>query len=471
MRESITTQALAEYRARRGTDDSDRAAETTLGGTTVTLGEADTIENFEQSALGASNLRGVPRGRDALDARAVAETSAFQMLLNAINDQMLGGELAFPSDDEDEDQAEAELKALVGDALDGPHHGGVAFDDLVTSAVTDMAVVGNAYYEVLPPAEGDLPVAALKDVDAVTIRHHVDDTGAFQDPPFFQAPVRDAAGTLLSQAQTTITPLAREQLILMRWPGSHRSHRLYPLPPALQLREWLEVIADSTTHLGRYYSDAELPTGILSARDASGQTAVESIRDELEAAKGDPRAAPVIDEDARWIEIGGSAVDLSHIEEQQWFLQLCMAAFGVPKTELGMDDQVNYSTSESELQVVAKRVSSKLAPAIAGAIETQLLPQFDLYQQLDQPFGVALRYTDPREARAEEQHAREQYEAGLLTYREYRERVGDEMGDAETTVVINGEEIDYGQYPKPVVEALLVNARNDDPPSTETSLE
>jgi hypothetical protein len=470
MRESITTQALAEYRARRGTDDSGRAAETTLGGTTVTLGEASTVENFEQSALGASNLRGVPRGRDALDARAVAETSAFQMLLNAINDQMLGGELAFPSDDEDEDQAEAELKTLVGDALDGPHHGGVAFDDLVTSAITDMAVVGNAYYEVLPPAEGDLPVAALKDVDAVTIRHHVDDTGAFQDPPFFQAPVRDAAGTLLSQAQTTITPLTREQLILMRWPGSHRSHRLYPLPPALQLREWLEVIADSTTHLGRYYSDDEIPTGILAAREATAND-VDTIRDELEAAKGDPRSAPVISEDARWIEIGGSAVDLSHIEEQQWFLQLCMAAFGVPKTELGMDDQVNYSTSESELQVVAKRVSSKLAPAIAGAIETQLLPQFDLYQQLDQPFGVDLRYTDPREARAEEQHAREQYQAGLLTYREYRERVGDEMGDAETTVVINGEEIDYGQYPKPVVEALLVNARNDDPPGAETSLD
>jgi len=100
MRESITTQALAEYRARRGTGDSDRDrdAETTLGGTTVTLGEASTIENFDQSVLGASNLRGVPRGRDALDARAVAETSAFQMLLNAINDQMLGGELAFPSD-------------------------------------------------------------------------------------------------------------------------------------------------------------------------------------------------------------------------------------------------------------------------------------------------------------------------------------------------------------------------------------
>jgi phage portal protein BeeE len=248
----------------------------------------------------------------------------------------------------------------------------------------------------------------------------------------------------------------------MRWPGSTRSHRLYPLPPALQLKEWLTIIDDSTRHLSRYYSDSELPTGILSARDANGDNDVQTIRDELEAAKGDPRSAPVIDTDARWIEVGGSAVDLSHIEEQQWFLQLCMAAFGVPKTELGMDDQVNYSTSESELQVIAKRITSKIAPTIATAIERQLLPQFDLFQSLDQPFGVDLRYTDPREERAEEERARQQYKDGVITYREYRERQGDDMSDVDTTVMLNGQEIDYGAYPKHVVGAMLADARTDE---------
>jgi len=290
-----------------------------------------------------------------------------------------------------------------------------------------------------------------------------DDTGAFEDPAFYQAPVRSAAGLYTSVSESDVQPLSEDELLIMRWPGSHRSDRVYPLPPALQLKEWLELIADSTTHLSRYYSDDELPAGMLTAREASQQD-LDSIRDELQAAKGDPRSAPVVGTDARWVEVGGSAVDLSHIEEQKWFLQLCMAAFGVPKTEMGMDDQVNYSTSESELQVIAKRITSKLSRTIGKALERQLLPQFDLYQRLDQPFGVDLRYSDPREERIEEQRALDKYSEGAITYRELRERLGDDMADEDTTVVVNGQEIDYGSYPKPVVDTLLRDARNDPEP-------
>jgi len=143
-----------------------------------------------------------------------------------------------------------------------------------------------------------------------------------------------------------------------------------------------------------------------------------------------------------------------------------MAAFGITKTELAMDEQVNYETSEAMLTVVNKRVTQPIARTISRAIERQALPQFDLYQALDQPFGVDLRYSDPRQARAEEEHARERYNDGGLTYREYRETVGDDMSDVDTTVVINGEVIDYGAFPKPVVESLLTDARNDDPPGT-----
>ena len=471
MRSNILTQLRAEYRQQRDRD-AQREATTTIGGTTVALGDSETAQSIDESIIGASQLRGVPRGREAMDARAVAETASFQMILNAVTDQLLGGELAFPSDDDDEDQAEAELKTLVADVLDGPHHGGADLDDLITAWTTDMAVIGNAYGELLAPASDDvdIPVAGLKAVDAITIRHNVSDTGSFQEPAFYQAPFRSASDSILSVSNGDLTPLARDDLLMMRWPGSARSHRLYPLPPALQLREWLAIIDDSTTHLGRYYRDDELPAGLLTAREAT-QTDLDSIKNELEAAKGDPRSAPVVGTDARWVEVGGSAVDLSHIDEQQWFLQLCMAAFGVPKTELGMDDQVNYSTSESELQVVAKRVTSKVSQTIAAAIERQVLPQFDLYQSLDQPFGVDLRYTDPREERIEEQRALEDYQKGAATYRETRERLGDDMSDEDTTVEINGTTIDYGEYPKHVVDALLIDARNDDPPGAETSLD
>jgi len=329
-----------------------------------------------------------------------------------------------------------------------------------------MATIGDAYAEFLAPESGDLPVAGFKAVDAITIRHHVTDGGSFKDPAYFQAPVRGSTGLYTEVSKSEVTELERGDLMHMQWPGSSRTHRLYPLPPALQLKEWLMLIDDSTTHLSRYYSDSETPSGILTAREAT-KNDVETIRDELEAAKGDPRAAPVITEDARWVEIGGSAVDLSHIEEQQWFLNLCMAAFGVPKTELGMDDQVNYSTSESELQVVAKRISSKVTQTIATAVARQFLPQFDLFTQLDQPFGVELRYSDPREERLNEQQAIEKWNNDALTYREFREAIGEDATDEDTTVVMNGQLIDYGDMPKSVMEARLVDARNDDPPGTE----
>jgi len=249
----------------------------------------------------------------------------------------------------------------------------------------------------------------------------------------------------------------------MSWPKSHRSYRVYPLPPALQVKEWLEVIADSTKHHSRFYKDNELPPGLLTAREAT-QTDIDNIRDELEAAKGDPRSAPVVGTDARWVEVGGSAVDLNVIEEQKWFLQLVMAAFGITKTELAMDEEVNYETSEAMLSVVNKRVTQPLASTISDALETQLLPQFDLWRQLDQPFGVELTHTDPREQRAAEQVAIEQYQQGALTYSEMREQMGDDLDDVNTTTTINGQTIDWSALPKPVLEAKLVDLRNDDPP-------
>jgi len=271
----------------------------------------------------------------------------------------------------------------------------------------------------------------------------------------------------VSAGQASATPLEREDLIVMSWPGSYRSYRIYPLSPAMQVQEWLEVIADSTTHHSRYYSDNELPPGLLTAREAT-QNDIDSIRDELEAAKGDPRSAPVVGTDARWVEVGGTAVDLNVIEEQKWFMKLVAAAFGIPPTEIGMLGDANRNEGSNQLSIVHKRVTSPLAKTIGQALTRQFLPQFDLYGQLDQPFDVALKFSDPRQERANEEFVRQRWSDGLATYREVRSEIGEGEPDDDTSVTINGTTIDYGEHPRHVVEALLIDARNDDPPGTET---
>jgi hypothetical protein len=470
MRTDYLTQAVAEYNQRRqrgATDEDDagaREATTTIGGDTIQIDDSETVQSLSGSYLtGGSSLQGVPRGREAYEARQIARTQPMQVIINAIVDQLTGGELAFPSDDEDTDQAEADLQALVGDILRGPHLDGADFDDLVAAAVADMVGPGNAYFEVLEPESGDLPVAALKPVDPLTVRHNVDETRTPQEPRYFQAPFQTLSGAVVSAGSASPTPLEQDDLVKMAYPGSYRSDRIYPLSPAQQVKEWLEVIADSTTHHSRYYSDNELPPGLITAREAT-QTDVDNIRDELEAAKGDPRAAPVVGADARWVEVGGSAVDLNVIEEQRWFMRLVAAAFGIPQTELGIVEDVNRAEGDNQLSVVHKRVTGPLSKTVGQALSRQLLTQFDLYRDLDQPFDVRIQFSDPRQERSQERFIRERYSQNLATYREARNEIGAGEPDDDTTVEINGQTVDYGEHPPMVAKALLREARDEPEP-------
>jgi hypothetical protein len=473
MRRSFLDQLTHEYNRQRGDGDGAgaRDATTTIGSDTVSIDDSETVQSLSDSFLVGNDAHGVPRGREAYEARQIARTQPFQVILNTIVDQLTGGELAYPSDDADVDQAEAELQALVDDILKGPHLDGADFDDLVAAAIADMVGPGNAYFEVLEDESADLPVAALKPVDPLTVRHNVDETRTPQDPPYYQAPFQTLSGTVVSAGSASPTPLGQEDLVVMAYPGSYRSDRVYPLSPAMQVKEWLEVIADSTTHHGRFYSDNELPPGLLTAREAN-QTDIDNIRDELEAAKGDPRAAPVVGTDARWVEVGGSAVDLNVIEEQKWFMRLVAAAFGIPQTELGIVEDVNRAEGDNQLSVVHKRVTGPVAETVGQALSRQLLPQFDLYTSLDQPFDVALKFSDPRQERAQEVFVRDRYQQNLATYREARNDIGIGEPDDDTTVTINGQTVDYGEHPPMVAKALLREARDEpEPPDGDVDLE
>lgn len=474
MRTDWLTQAMHEHERRRAPasrshrpdthEPVKREAEATIGGDTVPVSESETEQTFSDTFLTASGTKyGIPRGKEALESRRIGRSAGMQIFVNTIVDQLLGGELAFPMRDDmgDDDRAQT-LADIIRDVVEGPHLHGVDLDDLIAAWVDDMLGPGEAITETLAPEAGaeDLPVVALNPIDPLTMRRNVDNRGNPQDPPWYQAPYRTLGGSPIAAGSASETPLEQDDVIVMRYPGSHRSDRIYPLSPAMQVKQWLVMIVDSTTHHSRFYSDNELPPGLVSVREATNQD-IENIRDEIMAAKGDPRAAPVVGSDARWVEIGGSAVDLSVVEEQEWFIQLCGAALGVPKVELSMDDQVNYSTSATEERVIHKRVTRPLARKIGQALTRQLLPQFPAYQALERPFDVELRQTNPAQERALEEHERKRFQAGGSTWNEYRKRTGHDHDDVDTVVEIGGEEIDYGDLPMPILKAKLRDAGAD----------
>lgn len=460
---------LHEHQQRIQRPDDAKGTSTTIGGMSVDLGGSQTVEVDDDTFL-TETAQGRPRSEDAFEAHQLGQSAIAESIKNVVISQITGGEMAFPvpdADDEDVPDAVQELRELFRSLLDGPHFADDDWEDLVAAAVSDLVDIGNGYWEAIPPAAetADLPVASFKPVPAMSVQHNVDRHGGFKEdePAYYQAPVHMAEGMFTTGGVTPV-PLEKDELVTFRYPGSRRAGRAYPMSPMMQVKEWLELLMNSTTHHGRYYNDNEMPAGILQVMQAT-EPKIDDIQQQIKDARGDPRSAPVIGGEgpANWIELGGQAINLNVIEEQKWFIQLVLGAFGIPKQELALVEDVNRNTSETQQSMIYKRVTLPLTEAICKPVQTQVFSQFPAYQSLDQPFGFTLKFSDPDKERAQEEHYRQRFESGGLSYNEYRQELGEDPGD--TVIDLDGTQIDYGEHPWPVVQWLLKDATGGEPPA------
>ena len=428
--------------------------------------------------MGSSNKYGVPRGSEAVKQRRITQTAAMQSIVNGIVDQLLGGDLAFIDNDDvmeglsdSELEAATNLKEILRDVLTGPHMGDHDLDDLVAACVEDMIGPGNAYLQLLEPASGDLPVVSLSTLDPITIRHNLTESGAFDDPPYYQATGAFGSATVGTEAFDPVA-LDHDDVAVLRYPKGNRSYRVYPVSASWQVKEWLEILADSTTHHKRYYSDNEVPPGLMQVVDASDHT-INDIENQIAQASGDPRDFPIVggEAPAQWIEMGGTAINLDVISEQEWFYKLCLGSLGLGKQEVGFIEDVNRSNGRIEAERVYKRVAGPFGKQFQQAF-LKVARQFSAFTQLAEPFTPELVNTDPRAEQAKRERLRNDYEAGKISLNEFRRRSpdGDMVADEQdNTVTIDGTTIDYGNHPKFVATRLLSAAGATDPDETPTS--
>jgi hypothetical protein len=460
-----------------------RGSTVQVDGDTITIEEPETKQPDQESSnwFTSREKHGVPRGAEAIKMRQIGQTSAMQTIANGISDQLLGGELAF-LDNEDvmDDFSDSELetteqfKSILREILTGPHLGDEDLDDLIVACVNDMLGPANAYLQLLSPQSGDLPVVSLTTLDPLTIRHNVNEHGYPLDPPYWQATGSFGHGTSSTVAVKDPTPLQTEDVAVLRYPKGNRSYRVYPVSASWQVKEWLEILADSVTHHKRYYSDDEVPPGLMQVVDASDST-IKDIQNQVEQASGDPRDFPIVggEAPANWIEMGGTAINLDVIQEQKWFFQMCLASLGLNKAEVGLVEDVNYSNGEVQADMVYKKVAGPFGKQFERAF-VHIANQFDLYQELGEPFTPTLAHTDPRAEQARQERLQQEYEAGKLTLRQYVRRAGDEAlaeDDDQYTVEIDGTTVDYGSHPKWVAERLLSNAGATEPDEPQSESE
>ena len=119
--------------------------------------------------------------------------------------------------------------------------------------------------------------------------------------------------------------------------------------------------------------------------------------------------------------------------------------------------------------MVSSPTSNRVAGPFGKQFEQAMLEvarQFDVFRELGEPFTPTLAYTDPRAEAAKQDRLRDEFEAGVITLKEYHRRAGNEdlaSDDDRFTVAIGGTEVDYGEHPWPVAKRLLSAAGATDP--------
>jgi len=463
---TLLERAIDAERGNAGTDDADdetrrpsanvSSRSTTIDGEPVDLSEPRTSITFEDDNGLLSGEYGQPRPRKFWHAKQLGQTPPMELLKNAVSRQLIGGEPVATSDDEIRG-AEADLADLVKDVYRGPHFQDKSLDNLLVDAVDDMIDTGWAYWELLPSANGEFPVAGFKPLPPLQMQHNVDeDSGELIDEPgYYQVPYSRTGGGIRMGGDAT--ELERSQIVAMREPLATGSDTLYGESLATKVREWLELIIDVDVHQKRHYSDSQTPAGILDFPGDMDPDDLQQAEQDIVEAAGDPHELVTTSsgEGANWIPIGGSVVDLEAIQEQEWYYKLVFAAAGLNLNELGMIEGSGFAKETPALQrQVYKNVTKPFSNAIWQPQNAEVLPQMIEPLSVDAaPFRIGLERFDPVQEQIEREESLDEWRAGAPSLNELRGTLGKEA--TEYVIEIGGTEVDLADTPRYIVDKLV----------------
>lgn len=468
---TLLERAADASRGRPDPDDTDEAPppqsgiasrSTTIDGEQVDLAEPRTSITFEDDNSLLSGQYGQPRPREFWQAKQIGQTPPMELLKNAVKRQLIGGEPKAVADDELRGP-DADFADLVADIYDGPHFQDKSLDNLIVDAVDDLIDTGWAYWELLPSANGEFPVAGFKPLPPLQIQHNIDDeTGALKDDPgYYQVPyTRTGTGSVRMGDEPT--KLERGQVVAMRDPLASGSDSLYGQSLATKVREWLELVIDIDVHQKRDFSDSQLPAGFLHFLGAVDDDKLGEIEQDIVEASGDPHelVTTTSEEDAKWIPVGESVMDLQAIEAQKWYFKLVFAAAGLQQNEISNLEGGGFA---KESPMMAKLTYKNLTKPMMGAIfdpqNNDVVPTItEQFSGIDSaPFRLTLERFDPVQEQIEREETLKEWQQGAVSLNEIRGELGREA--EEVMVEIDGTEYDVASLPKYVVTLLMKRDR------------
>ena len=176
----------------------------------------------------------------------------------------------------------------------------------------------------------------------------------------------------------------REIVYMMRNP---RTDSIYGRAPLEILQDVLYTLIYGANYNLDFYVNNNMPEGVFQLLGAN-QENVKQFRERMEQQVrkkdifGNMRKQafkyPVVNAEAKFLPFQMKPLDMAIVEQQQWFVKLFWACFGITPSEMGFTEDSNRATEHGQNVVVKRKVLKPLLQLIEYNINTQIIPEFGI---------------------------------------------------------------------------------------------
>lgn len=184
--------------------------------------------------------------------------------------------------------------------------------------------------------------------------------------------------------------LESQEVVFLRYPDPDRQFRgRGPLQAAART---VDLEDYSEEYNRRFFYNSARPDGVLSTEQKLGRDQLEKLERRLSQKYkgiGNSHKTLILEKGLKWEPMALSQKDMEFLEQAKFSRDKILGIFRVPKTVLGLTEEVNRATAEAADYVFAKRTVKPKLERIIQQLNEFLLPLFpgteDMFYDFDSP--------------------------------------------------------------------------------------
>jgi len=241
-------------------------------------------------------------------------------------------------------------------------------------------------------------------------------------------------------------PFGKKEIIYFM--QNPRSDSIYGRSPLQVLAQVIQTLVYGSEFNLDFYVNNNMPDGVISLMGAKKEQ-IAAFRDRFDASYqagedefGKKRkknfTIPIVSTKPEFVPFQLSPKDMEVLAQQEWFMKIVWACFGVTASEMGWTESSNKATDDSQTQASKRKAIQPLLKVLQYNLNTQLMPSFFKDIEFDDfrnvPLEIVFDHYDVEEDKTKHDLLEQEIRMGVKT----PEMAAEELG-------INVEELKQGK--------------------------